>query len=230
MSDAADAAVIAAEWAQRTQAEYTSAAIAHTATLWMLQLGAPPDLLRDGLRIVEDELTHSELSAEIAATVSPTTALALDPAQLQVAAAGDLVADLTAVIVRTFCVGETIAVPLFAMLSTDTVEPLAVSALARIRRDEARHRQFGWDVLDWLLLSHGPRVAPLVDELAWPSLDALVEAHEHGSTSSEVPSESARRWGLAARSRYAEVARRSAEQDVTPRFLARDVRPRTALP
>ena len=56
---------IAQEWLRRVEAEYHSAAAAQHYTLWLIQAGASPDLIRDGLRIVEDELTHAELSYQV---------------------------------------------------------------------------------------------------------------------------------------------------------------------
>ena len=47
------------EWRARIAAEYTSAAITQQLTLWLIQAGAPPDLIDAGLAIVADELVHS---------------------------------------------------------------------------------------------------------------------------------------------------------------------------
>ena len=53
---------VRSEWGRRVEAEYRSAAITHHLTLWLIQIGASPDLLHEGLRIVGDELVHAELS------------------------------------------------------------------------------------------------------------------------------------------------------------------------
>jgi hypothetical protein len=55
LSDA-DRTAVQGEWLRRTAAEYRSAAITHHVTLWLLQLTAPLELVRSGLRIVEDEI------------------------------------------------------------------------------------------------------------------------------------------------------------------------------
>ena len=52
-----------------------------------------------------------------------------------------------------FCLGETVAVPLFSHLRERCTESLPRAALDRILRDEVRHRDFGWDLLDWLCTS-----------------------------------------------------------------------------
>ena len=50
---------VRSEWLRRVEAEYRSAAITQHLTLWLIQIGASPDLLRAGLRIAGDELTHA---------------------------------------------------------------------------------------------------------------------------------------------------------------------------
>jgi hypothetical protein len=55
------------------------------------------------------------------------------------------------VAVEIFCLGATLAVPLFRDLREGCSVPVARRALDRILRDEVRHRDFGWTLLDWLL-------------------------------------------------------------------------------
>ena len=156
--------VVAAEWTRRTQAEYTSAALAGQVTVWLLEAGAPPDLIRDGLRVVDDELVHSELSAEVAAAAADGgfAPPVIDRSSLVLPGGDDPLTALLRPVVRFFCIGETVAVPLFRMLRQNCAVPVARRALDRVLRDEGRHRQFGWDVLDWLILAAGPPVVETV--------------------------------------------------------------------
>ena len=224
--------MVAAEWRRRTEAEYTSAAIAHQVTLWLIRLGGPPDLIRDGLRIVEDELTHSELSAQVmAASGGVAAAPVIDGASLTLAGGPDARVALVSAVVRFFCVGETVAVPLFRMLRERATVPAARRALNRVLRDEARHRQFGWDVLDWLLLGDADAVlrqvrrelpAVLADvEIAYgngPAEDGSVVADLHPDVGG---------WGLAGRADYARTLSVALAHDVWPRLAARGVDPVT---
>ncbi len=83
ITEPAVADLVTTEWRRRTEAEYISAAIAQQATLWLIQLGGPPDLIRDGLRIAGDELTHGELSAAVATSAGGDGGPAvIDPATL----------------------------------------------------------------------------------------------------------------------------------------------------
>src|SRR5262245_26733130 len=61
--EASDA--VRGEWARRIGAEYRSAAITQHLTLWLIQMGASPDLIDSGLRIVKDELAHARLSHRV---------------------------------------------------------------------------------------------------------------------------------------------------------------------
>jgi hypothetical protein len=53
--------------------------------------------------------------------------------------------------VDVYCIGETIAVPLFAALREACTVPIARRTLDRVLLDEVRHRDFGWLLLDHLL-------------------------------------------------------------------------------
>jgi len=124
------------EWRARIAAEYTSAAVTQHLVLWLIQAGAPPDLIDDGLVIVGDELVHSRLSHEVFVAAGGTGAPALDRTQLGLARAHALLEhDVLDIAVRVFCLGETVAVPLFSHLRERCTEPVANAALDRIRRD-----------------------------------------------------------------------------------------------
>ena len=224
--EAGVADVVGAEWRRRAQAEYTSAAIAHQATLWLIQVGGPPDLIRDGLRIVEDELAHSELSAEVMAATGGTFAPpVIDGASLVLPGGPDARTALATCIVRFFCVGEGVAVPLFRMLRERCSVPIARRALDRVMRDEPRHRQFGWDVLDWLLLGDEVSVLRLASR-ELPAVLALVDS-AYGAPPGVLPptglGPDVMAWGLAGRDDYARPLSTCLTTDVLPRFAGRGV-------
>src|SRR5262249_30992454 len=158
------------EWLRRVEAEYRSAAVTQHLTLWLIQIGASPDLLRAGLRIVRDELAHAEMShrAYRAAGGEGGPELARESLELPRTSAqtrGDgeaapLEDDVTRVCVDVFCLGETVAVRLFKELRQRSEVPAARRVLDRVLRDEVRHRDFGWALLGWLLESpaHGARL------------------------------------------------------------------------
>ncbi|HEV7557506.1 MAG TPA: ferritin-like domain-containing protein [Kofleriaceae bacterium] len=215
------------EWRARIAAEYASAAITQHLVLWLMQAGGPPDLIDAGLAIVADELAHSRLSAEVYAAAGGTEPPTIDQATLGLTRTGDLVRDILVACVRVFCLGETVAVPLFSHLRARCTQPIARAALDRILRDEVRHRDFGWDLLDWLAsIDEGvpSRVAPML-----PAFLAELDA-SYGATNEaviadrdRVMSDDERAWGLAPPGDYADILRRTLAKEFEPRFVARGI-------
>lgn len=217
---------VRAEWRARIAAEYTSAAITQHLVLWLIQAGAPPDLIDAGLAIVADELVHSRSSHEVYRAAGGSAPPALDRDQLGLArTAAPLEHDLRRVAVRVFCLGETVAVPLFARLREHCREPVARAALDRILRDEVRHRDFGWDLLDWLLALG---LAPATVEAELPAMLGEVEA-SYGRANPVVADDAGaiteleRAWGLAPPREYAEILAGAIEHDFRPRFAVRGI-------
>jgi hypothetical protein len=219
---------VQAEWRARIAAEYTSAAVTHHLVLWLLQLGAPPDLIDAGLAIVGDELVHSRLSHEVYVAAGGARPPALVRDQLGLTRAHErLEDDVLRVAVRVFCLGETVAVPLFRHLREPCREPVAKAALDRIMRDEVRHRDFGWDLLDWLLSIDAD--VPARVTAALPAMLAELE-RGYGAGNAAVAgddgvmTDAERAWGLAPPRDYAEILARTIERDFVPRFAAREIR------
>ena len=217
------------EWRARIAAEYTSAAITQHLVLWLIQAGAPPDLIEAGLAIVGDELVHSRLSHEVYAKAGGTEPPAIVREQLSLARTSDrLEVDIFRIAVRVFCLGETVAVPLFKHLREKCTEPVARDALDRILRDEVRHRDFGWDLFDWLLST------PLADEIPamlaadLPQMFRQLEL-SYGTGNDAVAGDDGtmadedRAWGLAPPRDYAEILAKTIERDYRPRFAARAI-------
>ena len=217
------------EWRARIAAEYTSAAITQQLVLWLIQAGAPPDLIEAGLAIVADELVHSRMSHEVYALAGGSEPPAIDRDQLGIARTSEtLELDILRSAVRVFCLGETVAVPLFKHLRERCTEPAARDALDRILRDEVRHRDFGWDLLDWLCASPiGEQVPQLVAQLL-PAMFAELE-QSYGTDNPTVAgddgemSDAERAWALAPPREYAQILRQTIEKDYRPRFAARSI-------
>jgi len=212
------------EWRARIAAEYTSAAITQHLTLWLIQAGAPPDLIDAGLAIVGDELVHSRMSHEVYVAAGGDQAPAIRQHDLGLARRGDLIADVLDAAVRVFCLGETVAVPLFAHLRARCTEAVARAALDRILRDEVRHRDFGWDLLDWLstltdIGAIAPRLPAMLAELgtAYGTGNPVVAEDSGAMTDDE------RAWGLAPPREYAAILTETIDRDYRPRFAARGI-------
>jgi hypothetical protein len=213
---------VRAEWARRVEAEYRSAAITQHLTLWLIQIGASPDLIHDGLRIVTDELAHAELSHAtfVAAGGQGMQAIPRESLGLRLRPDEPLESAVARYGVEIFCLGETVAVPLFKVLREECVVPAARAALDRVLKDEVRHRDFGWMLLEHLLELGA---APLVRAVVGGELGAMLArlrrnyAPVGGEVKRAIPAED-RAWGLMPIARYAEILERTLERDYRPRF------------
>lgn len=215
------------EWRARIAAEYTSAAITQHLVLWLIQAGAPPDLIDAGLAIVTDELVHSRMSHEVYVAAGGSAPPSLDRERLGLERHHDrLEDDILRVAVRVFCLGETVAVPLFRHLREHCTQATAKAALDRILRDEVRHRDFGWDLLDWLLTLGDDVPARVAAQL--PAMLADLE-RSYGAGNEVVARDDGtitdddRAWGLAPPRDYAEILARTVQRDYIPRFAAREI-------
>ena len=88
-------------------------------------------------------------------------------------------------VVASFCLGETFAVPLFNAMREHTTFPLAKRVLERVLRDEAIHRQFGWDALDALLEIDADEKVEVSDRLSVDLVAAQDELKEVAKTKME---------------------------------------------
>jgi hypothetical protein len=215
------------EWGRRVEAEYRSAAITQHLTLWLIQMGASPDLIDAGLRIVKDELAHARLShrAFVAAGGQAMPAIARETLGLQTDGRPSLELSVARAGVEVFCLGETVAVPLFKVLREHCSVPVARRALDRVLRDEVRHRDFGWTLLDYLLeLPCAGEVRAAVDRDLSGMLARVRRSYmpEGSRERREIPAAD-RAWGLMPTARYGEILERTVQRDYIPRFRARGI-------
>jgi hypothetical protein len=128
--------------------------LACSATLRALfECRAPVDLIAMAARFPMDELVHVELCARMAMELGGGTEIQHDPHALIVDAEEDMSPRMRAadMIVRFFCVGEALSIPLLKGTWHAARHPLSRAVLGRIVRDEAAHGTFGFTFLDWAL-------------------------------------------------------------------------------
>jgi 1,2-phenylacetyl-CoA epoxidase catalytic subunit len=209
------------EWLRRVAAEYRSAALAQHLTLWLIQLGASPDLVGAGLRIVRDEMAHATMSHRtfVAAGGEGGPRLARESLELTRTPSLPLEDDAARVCVDVFCLGETVAVRLFTELRQACDVPVARRVLDRVLRDEVRHRDFGWALLGWLLESQGERLRQSITRGLPVSFARMrtMYAPSLARRETALPRAEAR-WGLMPSARYGELLRMTAVRDYIPRF------------
>jgi hypothetical protein len=128
--------------------------VACTATLRALfECRAPVDLIALATRFPTDELVHVELCARMAMELGGGTEIIHDPDDMVSEADPSLPPIMRAgeLVVRFFCVGEALSIPLLRGTWKAARHPLPRAVLGRIVRDEAAHGVFGFTFLDWAL-------------------------------------------------------------------------------
>lgn len=215
------------EWLRRVQAEYTSAAITQHLGLWLIQVAASPDLVKAALRIVGDEMAHARLSHATYVRAGGKNAPALVREQLGLVRnqGVPLEADIARTALSIFCLGETVAVPLFRRLREGTTVPVARRALDRILRDEVRHRDFGWLLLDWLLEQPFAEDVRALAHAELPNMFATLARNYSAAKKNPAKKidDADRAWGLMPPAEYASAVFRTVERDWIPRFSARGI-------
>ncbi|PCC73382.1 hypothetical protein SAMN02745121_02889 [Nannocystis exedens] len=211
------------EWATRSGLEYGSGALAHHFTLWLMQLGASPDLLRAGLDVVEDELRHAESCRALLAgfDAPPLPLLRQETLQLPRRADVPLGRDVLRACIQSFCLDETTAVRMFQAMRRGCRVPAVRELIDEFLADEVRHREFGWVTLEWLVRG------PLASELR-PHVEAEFSALVAGRrdyfgdaaaiAAAPLPRPEERAWGLLARGDYVDVFAQTVERDIVPRL------------
>jgi hypothetical protein len=133
------------------QEHRTGAACAETLQA-LIVARAPVDLIAVATRFPLDEMVHVELCARLAEELGGGTHVEHDPKHLIPSPDADLPPLLRAAdcVVRYFCVGEALSIPLLHGTWQAAKHPLVKGVLGRIVRDEAAHGLFGWTFLDWV--------------------------------------------------------------------------------
>lgn len=223
MSEPAASERVVQEWSTRGAREYGSGAVAHHFTLWLLQLGASPDLVRAGLDVVEDELRHAELChalvAGLGAAAVPT--VVREALELPRRAELPLERDVLRVCLRAFCVDETTAVTMFQAMRRGAKVPAVRAVIDEFLADEVQHREFGWVTLEWLLRGElGPQLRPHVLPELCEHIAARRAAYGDRDAIARSPAlrPEERAWGLIDRGEYVQVFADTLARDVGPRL------------
>lgn len=136
------------------QEHRTGAACAETLGA-LITARAPLDLISVATRFPLDEMTHVEMCARLVAELGGPVRIVHEPDALIRRPARTLSPRLRAaeLVVRNFCVGEAVSIPILRASWKAATEPLVRAVLGRIVKDESLHGQFGWRYLDWLVPS-----------------------------------------------------------------------------
>lgn len=155
---------LAEQWREDARAEHASVAAFARATLELMALGAPPELLAQAQRAGLDEIDHARRCFGLAARYDgepvqpgPLPALAPRPAEL---------ARLAADTFAEGCVGETIAALVAHRAASRCTDPEVRRCLEVIADDEARHAALAWSTIAWARHEGGASVDERLREVA----------------------------------------------------------------
>jgi hypothetical protein len=159
-----------ARWLREAASEHASIASFARASLQLLALGAPPELVAGVHAAAIDEIAHARVCYALA---SRALGEARGPGAL--AACAPIDASPEVVARETFvggCVNETIAAIEIAAARDAMADGATRAAIGAIAEDEAHHAELAWRTLAWLVLAHpscasalGDAVGALEDEL-----------------------------------------------------------------
>src|SRR5262245_57505599 len=127
----------------------------------LVTAGAPSDFARATNQFRLDELNHVELCEALARELGESASCDEPMAPPTLASDSPPLWFAAEQVVRHFCVGEALSVPLLHAAWREATHPRVKLVLRRIITDEAAHGQFGWLFLDW----------------ARPALDGAARAH-----------------------------------------------------
>jgi len=198
-------------WTRAAFQEHRTAVAVLVAQRALVEARAPLDLIGVASRFPLDEVVHVELCARMASLLGGGTEILHRPDELIRDPARSLSPLMRAadIVVRLYCVGEALSIPLLRGAWHAAKHPLPKAILGTIVRDEAAHGTFGFWFLDWALPQLGPgdraelgnsaarAIAPIhklwreIEAREAPPLDS--EAHPLGWMQTENYLETARR-------------------------------------
>jgi hypothetical protein len=150
--------------------------------------GAPPELLAETHRAALDEIRHAQTCFAIARGITGKTHVAGD-LDVSRASTDTTIEALARWTLRDGCLGETAAAMELDALARDTEDEDVAAAIAGMARDEHRHAELAWRILDFAidedaraawraiddeeLFTRTPLEAQVVREIVLPRLSAL---------------------------------------------------------
>ena len=138
-------------WTSASYQEHRTAVGVTAALRALLEANAPLDLIALASRFPLDEAVHVELCARMAMEAGGGTEIRYQPDAVIIDTDRELSPLMRAgdLVVRFFCVGEALSIPLIRGTCKAAKHPLPRAVLSRILRDEAAHGTFGFLFLDW---------------------------------------------------------------------------------
>jgi hypothetical protein len=155
-------------WTSAAFQEHRTGIACCTTLRALMEARAPLDLIALAARFPLDELVHVELCARMAMELGGGTEILYDPMHVvdDTSSAGEPLLRACELVVRYFCVGEALSIPLLRGTWRAARHPLPRAVLGTIVRDEAAHGTFGFTFLDWALPQLAASARPVLGRAA----------------------------------------------------------------
>jgi uncharacterized tellurite resistance protein B-like protein len=206
--DAPTRARLVEHWISIAQFEHASVASFARFASHLMQLGAPPELLRDTQAAMLDELRHARLAFGLASAYAQRT---IGPGALTGAIEAASLQAIVEGLVHEACVEETLAALEAREAAAWAEDPVLAQTLATIAADELRHAQLGWRSLRWILDEH-----PRLRAFALARLETAVEAAAREPATLGVSASSLQRHGVLDATSRAELRRAGVRAVIEP--------------
>lgn len=175
--------ILSEVWLQDAMMEHASVASFSRFSLDLLQLGAPPELVRDSQLAALDEIEHARIAFSIAQQLS---GVKLGPDRLPM---GDLSAhslrEAIAAAIVEGCIGETLAAGVLAEQASRCLDQRIAKHLRQISEDELRHSELAWRFVAWSIERFGHSARVVAEETFVAALSQTPQAPDSICLTSE---------------------------------------------
>lgn len=191
----------------------------------LMEAQAPIDLIAVGARFPLDEMVHVEMCARLAMEVGGGTEIFYDPQAVVLKADPTLrpLMQAAELMVRFFCVGESLSIPLLRGTWKAARHPLPKAVLGRIVKDEAAHGTFGYLFMDWAEPKLDRKDREILGRAADMAIDAVVQLWDDLRSRPKVEWEEGNALAWMSTDAYLELAAQSMNKNVLDPLRERDI-------
>jgi len=212
-------------WTGAAFQEHRTAAACASTLRALVEACAPLDLIAAFSRFPLDEIVHVELCARMAMALGGGAELRYADSAICADANPALPPLLraTELVVRNFCVGEALSIPLLHGAWMHATHPLAHAVLGRIVKDEAAHGIVGWSYLDWALPQLDADGVAFVRTTALAAIGEIRRLWDQLARRPRLPATDGHPLGWLGSHAYLEIAERALRTRVVEPFAARGI-------
>lgn len=214
-----------AAWTGAAFQEHRTAAAVVVSLRALIEARAPLDLIALATRFPLDEITHVEMCARMAGVLGGGTEVLHRPNELIRDPDRSLSPLMRAadIVVRLYCVGEALSIPLLRGAWHAAKHPLPKAILGTIVKDEAAHGTFGYWFLDWALPRLGPSERDRLAVSAERAIAPIRDLWRQIEGSAPQPDSEAHPLGWLQSEAYLETAHASMQKSVVAPLRARSI-------